>query len=164
MHILDKIKDAREQLNTLVKQYNKIKSNRTLVCARCGAKQKIREIELIDKQAYRRPSGCTEGDYWYHDEYGYACLKCEVHNRFLFNDSYEHERDCIGVEAVFFRAYADLFSNIARVEESPSPWINNYYVRDNFEKFIEGDALEKLTTLGYGKQKNGRKKIKTSSS
>lgn len=52
-------------------------------CGKCQASYQTRKLVLQDHHYYVRPSGCTEGDYWLHNEYAFICPSCKVRNRFL---------------------------------------------------------------------------------
>jgi hypothetical protein len=48
----------------------------SIKCLSCGKVHKATNIELLDLEHYVPPRGCTDGDYWEHEEYFILCEGC----------------------------------------------------------------------------------------
>lgn len=45
----------------------------SIKCLNCGKVHKANNIELLDLERYVPPRGCTDGDYWEHEEFLILC-------------------------------------------------------------------------------------------
>lgn len=72
-------------ITTLLQGFQKAVANKNLTpkevvssikCLRCGTVHKANNIELLELERYVPPRGCTDGDYWEHEEFFIRCEKC----------------------------------------------------------------------------------------
>lgn len=148
MTLDDQIKDVRRKLESLVKRKKSSMATKTITCGHCKEKSKIKDIDLIDVQAYESPHGCTGGDYWYHSEYNYICPHCNVRNRFLFSSNYKikyEHRKYHSPENYIFNRYRELFKSVTEDSSNRNyNFVNNYYFDKNLTKFLDEDSIKQL--------------------
>lgn len=81
------LKRLEKQKAKLSGKKSDILRNMLVKCVNCHKQSKICEWTFVQKYWYVRPSGCTEGDYWKHDEYDTCdimCAKCSFQN-YIYN-------------------------------------------------------------------------------
>jgi len=48
----------------------------SIKCSECGTVHKTNNIDLLELEHYVPPRGCTDGDYWEHEEFFILCKGC----------------------------------------------------------------------------------------
>lgn len=135
---LRKIEQERTKILTKIKKREKQK---TIQCASCDHEHKIGELTAIQTHWYVKPEGCSGGDYWNEGELQYICPETKTRNRLLFDNTdvpYENRYDYEhNAQAQFKNKYKHLFAQVIpeHEEQTPRPFVNNYYVDDNRKKF-----------------------------
>lgn len=75
------IKEKNQELDALVRAREVLRVERSITCACCGKKTKLKNLTLLQTHWYEGPYGCTGGDHWHRGEKQYECPKCGQINR-----------------------------------------------------------------------------------
>jgi hypothetical protein len=77
------IQEKTDELNALIETREARRLNKSITCACCGKKTKLKNLTLLQTHWYEGPYGCTGGDRWHQGEKQYECPKCGQVNRGL---------------------------------------------------------------------------------